>query len=75
MASDRKGFSNSIGGPGGASEIGSKSIIEGNGRFDKTRAQPDKGAGSQVGAYSHVPVSSKDPKVRGAGPSPSGRAR
>jgi hypothetical protein len=72
MPSDRKGFSGSIGGASDAAPINSHAIIEGDGKFDKTRAQPDKGAASQVGPYSHVPVSSKDPRVSGAGPSPSG---
>jgi hypothetical protein len=63
MRSDRKGFSGSIGGASGASPINSHAILEGDGKFDKTRAQPDKGAGSIVGVYSHVPVSQKDPKV------------
>jgi hypothetical protein len=53
--------SNSIGDGG---SINSKSLLEADGAFDKTRAQPDKGAGSQVGAYGHVPVSSKDPRVQ-----------
>ena len=63
MPSDRKGFSNSIGGAGGAVPITSRAILEGDGKFDRTRAQPDKGAASQIGPYSHVPVSSKDPRV------------
>jgi len=70
-----RGFSASIGGASGAASVNSRSLIEGDGKFDKTRAQPDKGAGSVIGPYSHVPVSSKDPKVHGAGPSPSGRPR
>jgi hypothetical protein len=64
---DSKGFSSSIGGSSGAAPVNSRSLIEGDGKFDKTRAQPDKGAGSVIGPYSHVPVSSKDPKVHGAG--------
>jgi hypothetical protein len=75
MPSDGKRFGRSIGGGSGSSPVNSKSLLEADGKFDKTRVQPDKGAGSVIGPYSHVPVSSKDPKVHGAGPSPSGRPR
>jgi hypothetical protein len=68
MASDKKGFGGSIGGPRGASPINSHAILEGDGKFDRTRAQPDKGAGSIIGTYSHVPVSQKDPKVNSKEP-------
>jgi hypothetical protein len=68
MPSDRKGFSGSIGGSSGASPINSHAILEGDGKFDRTRAQPDKGAGSIIGPYSHVPVSNKDPKVQSREP-------
>jgi hypothetical protein len=67
---ESKGFSGSIGGGGGSSPINSRSITEADGKFDKTRAQPDKGAGSVIGSYGRVPVPSKDPKVHGAGPTP-----
>lgn len=72
MAKNGKSFGNSIGGGGGASEIKSGSIVEADGRFDRTRADPNKGAGSVVGegAWGRIPVPSLDPKVRGAGPSP-----
>jgi hypothetical protein len=72
---DGKGFGRSIGGGNGSSPVNSKSLLEADGRFDKSRAQADRGAGSVVGAYGRVPVPSKDPKVHGAGPSPSGRPR
>jgi hypothetical protein len=49
MPNDRKGFSNSIGGSSGASEIGSSSIGEGDGRARKPDL--DKGAGSIIGPY------------------------
>jgi hypothetical protein len=76
MPSDRKGFSGSIGGASGASPVDSKSLLEADGKFDRTRAQPDKGADSASGGgYGRVPVPSKDPKVHGAGPSPSGAPR
>jgi hypothetical protein len=56
--------------------IVSKSLEQADGWFDKTRAQPDKGAGSNVGGraggggYGRIPISAVDPKVRGSGPSP-----
>jgi len=61
MRSDKKGFSGSIGGASGAAPINSRALGEGDG----TNRRPDseKGAGSIIGPYSHVPVSSKDPKV------------
>lgn len=72
MMKDRKGYSSSIGGASGASPVDSKSLLEADGKFDRTRAQPDKGAGSASGGgYGRIPVPSKDPKVHGAGPSPS----
>ena len=68
---DAKGFGQSIGGASGAAPINGKSLIEGDGKFDKTRAQPDKGAGSVIGPYGRVPVPSKPSVVNGGGPSPS----
>jgi hypothetical protein len=71
---DSKGFSASIGGASGAVPINSKSLIEGDGRFDKTRAQPDKGAGSIIGPYSApngLLKAGKPAVVNSGGPEPS----
>jgi hypothetical protein len=57
--------SNSIGDGG---SVNSKSLLEADGKFDGTRAQPNKGAGSIIGPYSHVPVSNKDPRVNSKEP-------
>ena len=46
MASDRKGFSNSIGSAGGSSQVGSSSISEGDGR--SRTPDSERGAGSII---------------------------
>jgi hypothetical protein len=46
MASDRKGFSNSIGGARGSSQVGSSSISEGDGR--SRTPDSERGAGSII---------------------------
>ena len=66
---DRKGFSASIGGASGAAPVNSRSLVEADSKFDRTRAQPNKGAASVVGAYGRVPVPNKDPKVASKEPS------
>ena len=54
---------------GDGGSINSKSLLESDSKFDKTRANAGKGAGSIIGgAYSHVPVSSKDPRVNSKEP-------
>jgi hypothetical protein len=50
--------SNSIG-DGGSINSGALREADGTSR----KPDPNKGAGSIIGPYSHVPVSSKDPKV------------
>jgi hypothetical protein len=55
---------------GDGGSINSKSLLEGDGRFDKTRGNAGKGAGSAIGTttYGHVPVSAKDPRVQSKEP-------
>jgi hypothetical protein len=74
MASDKKGFSSSIGGASGAAPVNSRSLIEGDGRFDKSRAQPNKGVAGANGIFDlgHVPPISK-PAVVNSRPGPRGR--
>ena len=70
---DSSGFSGSIGGAAGAAAIGSTSIGEADGKFDRTRAQPEKGAGSIIGPYSApngLLKAGKSAIVNGGGPSP-----
>jgi hypothetical protein len=63
---------------GGVTGITSKSLTEADGKFDRTRAQADKGAGSVIGPYgapNAVLRAGKPSVVNGAGPSPGGPVR
>lgn len=76
---ESKGFSGSIGGGGGSAPVNSKSLLEADGRFDKSRAQADRGAGSITGGAYGAPngllKAGKPAVVTGPGPSPARSVR